>query len=135
MNCKFCNKHYKSNAWLITHEMNCKSKDISSESTDDESLNTSTDLFDNAFINDNVNDSIDIYDDLSPFDDIKDYYKSKPNHRLNNMRFALLNINSVRSKLDDLYESCKLDLFQIILIQESKLDSSVPDEHVAFFDY
>ena len=61
MNCKFCNKHYKSNAWLITHEMNCKSKDISSESTDDESLNTSTDLFDNAFINDNVNDSIDIY--------------------------------------------------------------------------
>jgi exonuclease III len=51
------------------------------------------------------------------------------------MRFALLNINSVRAKLDDLYELCKLDLFQIIFIQESKLDSSVPDEHVTFFDY
>ena len=51
------------------------------------------------------------------------------------MRFALLNINSVKAKLDDVYELCKLDLIQIIFIQESKLDFSVPDEHVVFFDY
>ena len=57
------------------------------------------------------------------------------NHRLNNMKFALLNINSVRAKLDDLYELCKLDLYQIIFIQESQLDPSVPDDHLAFFDY
>ena len=51
------------------------------------------------------------------------------------MRFALLNINSVKAKLDDVYELCKLDLIQVIFIQESKLDFSVPDEHVVFFDY
>jgi len=28
------------------------------------------------------------------------------------MRFALLNINSVRAKLDDLYELCKLFLYK-----------------------
>ncbi len=74
-------------------------------------------------------------EDISTFENIKDYFKSKPNHRLNNIRFAMLNINSVRAKLEDLDDSCKLDLFQIIFIQESKLDPSVPDEHLAFCDY
>ena len=98
-----------------------------------------TDDFNDGFINisnDEYNIDFDnVFDDLSPFHELTDYYKTKPNHRLNNMRFALLNINSVRAKLDDLYELCKLNLFQIIFIQESKLDPSVSDEHVSFFDY
>ena len=50
-------------------------------------------------------------------------------------RVIHLNINSVKAKLDEVESLCKLDMFDMILLQESKLDDSYPDELFNFFDY
>ena len=51
------------------------------------------------------------------------------------MKILHLNINSIFNKIDSIHDILDFGTFDIICINESKLDNSVPDSHLSHIKY
>ena len=142
--CLMCLNYYKSNNLKRVFCKNCnKNHNIGN-------------ILDNIHIGDDLSDiKIDSNDlikiDVNSIDDDREIFIDENVSVYNNWENGLtevfinkltrgfrvihLNINSVKAKLDEVESLCKLDMFDMILLQESKLDDSYPDELFNFFDY
>jgi hypothetical protein len=50
-----------------------------------------------------------------------------------NLNILHLNINSIFSKVDSFFEILDLNTYDILFINESKLNSLIPDSHIHFY--
>ena len=137
--CSSCSKEYSSQIWFEKHKCNLlktgtkikKSKIkkiISKNNTCIPEFEFSDDLF---FSNSSKASQI----IPSGIDTHLDKLKKFSNSNDGELKILHLNINSIFNKIDSIHDILDLGTFDIIFINESKLDNTVPDSHLSHIRY
>jgi hypothetical protein len=133
LSCVYCKKISKSSVWLNKHQLNCKFNVKVSEFALNSIFNFTDDYFsDNEPISNttlNLNSSslsTNFIEELSNFCSINTAYNFKMLH---------LNINSLYLKYAEFSKILDLALYDIIMLNETKLDNCVPNSAFSHLRY
>ena len=137
--CSSCSKEYSSQAWFEKHiciplKTCSNGKILRKSKTTKKKVNwiPEFEFSDDLFSHSTSNASIIIPSGIEThLEKLKNFSESKAGE----LKILHLNINSIFNKIDSIHDILDFGTYDIICINESKLDNSVPDSHLSHIRY